>query len=763
MAATRWSTLILLLVLGLAAALPAGAQGFIVKDIRLEGLQRISAGTVFNYLPIKVGERVDTQRTAEAIRALFRTGFFKNVSIERQGDVLIVKLKERPSIANITFKGNSEISTKDLLKALKQVNFAPGRVFNRAVFDQVKQELRRAYFDRGKYAVRIKTTVTPLPRNRVSIAFDISEGRVAKIRAINIVGNKAFSDDTLLGLFKLTTPTWFSWFTKSDQYSKQKLAGDLERLRSFYLDHGYVNFNVNSTQVSITPDKRYVYITINITEGHRYRVSDIKLAGKLVVPPKKLFPLIKVYRGEVFSRKAISQTTEAIGDYLGTLGYLFANVNAIPEIDRKNHTVALTFYVDPGRLTYVRRINFKGNSKTRDAVLRREMRQQEGALIDTAAVKRSKDRLEKLGFFSNVTVQTPPVPGTTDEVDVDYSVTETPSGSLMLGAGYGQTQGFIVQTSIQQNNFLGTGNQFGAAFNNSSVNTEYSLSWFNPYWTIDGVSRGFNAYYRTTNALNANLSNYSTNEVGLGLNFGIPVSEFDTVNFGTMYRNTQFRVLTGASTQVQNFAQENGTSFNNYFLTTSWSHDTRNRFYFPDRGGLTRLSAEVTVPGSSLQYYKLTASHEHYFPITGKYTFGLGGEFGYGNGYGHTKELPLIANFYSGGIRSVAGYKDNTIGPLDSNGLPLGGDVKLEGRAQVIMPLPFAENVNSVRLSTFVDTGAVYGPNQSIDLALLRYSVGAAAVWLSPLGALTISLAAPLNKQPGDQTQVFQFTFGTSF
>ena len=739
------------------------AESFIVQDIRLEGLQRISAGTVFNYLPLKVGDTIDEGRTAEAIRTLFKTGFFKDVRIEREGETLVVFVVERPSIASIEFQGNSDIETEALLESLKQVGFAEGRVFNRSVFDQVEQQLRRSYFGLGKYGVKIETTVTPLERNRVAVRFDISEGIVAKIKQINIVGNTVFDDDDLLDLFKLSTPKWFSFFTKADQYSKQKLAADLESLRSHYLDRGYINFNVDSTQVSITPDKRDVYITVNITEGAQFAISDIKLAGELVLPQEDLFERVTVRRNEIFSRKNVTETSKNLTERLGEEGYAFANVNAIPDIDDESQTVALTFFVDPGKRVYVRRVNFKGNTKTRDEVLRREMRQLEGGWISTKSVERSRVRLDRLGYFEEVNVETPAVPGTTDQVDVDISVVERPSGNLLAGLGFSQSQGIVFQGSLSQENFLGTGNRVGASFNNSDVNRIFSFSFLNPYYTIDGVSRGFHARYEETDAADANISDYTLDQVSAGVSFGVPINEFDTVNLGLTGEHTSFKTGAFASDEVQAFERENGDTFNTFLLTGSWARDSRNRRIFPDSGSFTRTGAEVSVPGGDLTFYKLTARHQHFFSLYKEYVLMLNGEIGYGDGYGDTDTLPLIDNFFAGGIRSVRGFETNTLGPRDSRGEPLGGSVKLEGNAEIILPVPFAPETKSVRLTGFFDVGNVYGPNEDISLGTLRYSTGIGATWLSPFGAMTVSWAVPLNKEPRDETQAFQFTFGTNF
>ena len=764
---------IVLSVFLLCAVVRAGAADtFVVQDIRLEGLQRITAGTVFNYLPIQVGDTVDDTRTAGAVRALFQTGFFRDVRLERDGDTLVVSVVERPSIGSIEFSGNEDLRTEDLMSALEQMGFAQGRVFNRSIFDQVQQELHRTYFAAGKYGARVTGTVTPLERNRVAVRFEISEGVAAKIRQINIVGNAAFDDDELLDEFELETTRFFSFLSRSDRYSKPKLAADLETLRSFYLDKGFINFNVDSTQVSITPDKEDVHITINITEGGRYLVRDIYLQGALIVPEEEMFELVTVVQGEVFSRKDVTETARRIGERLGSEGYSFADVNAVPEIDDTGKTVDLTFYVDPGRRVYVRRINFKGNIKTRDEVLRREMRQMESGWISTEAIERSRVRLNRLGFFESVDVETPAVPGAPDQVDVDFAVTERPSGNLLLGAGYSDSQGTVFDISVTEENVLGTGNRLRASFNTSQVSRDISVSWLNPYWTVDGVSRGIDAYSRRTDAGEANLADYDLDQVGTGMTFGIPVSEFTRVNLGFNVERTEFIVgqLASASDQVREFSEESGRRFITLLVTGAWAEDSRDSRFLPTRGNLTRLSGEIAVPGSKLTYYKLFARHQRLYPLIRDFVFVLEGEIGYGDGFGGTGDLPLTENFFAGGLRSVRGFKANTLGPRETFGdrtntraRPLGGNLKTVGTAEVILPLPFTKDSNTFRITGFVDAGNVYGPKEDFDFDTLRYSTGIAAVWLSPVGPLTMSFAEPLKSQTGDETQRFQLTFGTSF
>ena len=742
----------------------AQADAFVVEDIRLEGLQRITAGTVFNYLPIKVGDTVDGTRTAEALRALFGTGFFRDVQLERDGDTLVVSVVERPSIGSIEFSGNEELKTEDLLSALEQMGFAQGRVFNRSTFDQVKRELHRTYFATGKYAARITGTATPLERNRVAVKFEISEGVVAKIRQINIVGNAAFDDDDLRDDFELDTTGFFSFITRSDRYSKPKLAADLETLRTFYLDQGFINFSIDSTQVSITPDKQDVYITINITEGGRYVVRDVYLQGALIVPDEELFDLITVVQGEEFSRKHVTETARRIGNRLGTEGYSFANVNAVPEIDEAEKRVDLTFFVDPGKRVYVRRVNIKGNAKTRDEVLRREMRQMESGWISTELVERSRVRLNRLGFFESVTVDTPAVAGTSDQVDVDFTVVERPSGNLLLGAGYSDSQGVVFDISVTEENVLGGGNRLRASFNTSKVSRDISVSWLNPYWTVDGVSRGIDVYNRRTDASDANLADYDLDQIGTGATFGIPISEFTRVNLGFNVEQTDFIVGAAPSLEVLRFERESGDRYITLLATGAWAKDSRNSRFLPTRGSLSRLSAEVAVPGSDLTYYKLFARHQRLFPLPDDFAFALEGELGYGDGYGGTGDLPLTENFFAGGLRSVRGFRANTLGPRDfPYNRPLGGNLKVVGSAELILPLPFTKDSNTFRVTTFLDAGNVYGPKEDFDFDMLRYSAGIAAIWLSPVGPLTMSFAKPLEKQEGDVTDGFQLTFGTSF
>ncbi len=748
-------------------------EPFKIQDIRLQGANRIASGTIFNYLPLKIGDVFDDARSGESVRALYKTGFFKDVRLEREGDVLVVFVQERPAIAKIEISGNSDIPTEALVDGLKQTGLEEGQVFNRSLLDRMQQELSRQYFALGKYAVSVDTSVVELDENRVEINVEISEGKTALIKQINVVGNNAFTDKEILKKFKQNTPTMFSFFTKSDQYSKQKMGADLESLRSLYLDNGYINFNIDSTQVSITPDKNDVYITINITEGDQFLVSSVKLAGDLIVDQEELFKLVTIQKGMVFSRKEVTKSSSKISDRIGDEGYAFANVNSVPNINKENKTVEITYFVEPGKRAYVRRVNFTGNTKTRDEVLRREMRQLEGAWISTSKVERSKVRLQRLGYFKDVNVETPAVPGTSDQVDVNFTVEENPSGNLMLGLGFSQSQGIIFNSSVTQDNFLGSGKSISFAFNNSEVNRRFVLGYTNPYWTIDGVSRGFRVAYTKTDAGDANLARYESTNTVLGMNFGIPVSEHNYLRTYFDYESTEMDIGVFSSNELADFVSENDNDYVVLRSTTSFTYDTRNKAILPTKGTQHRISAEVALPGGDLRYYKLDYRAQWFYPLSDRYTLLLKGNVGYGDSYGDTGRLPFFENFYAGGPRTVRGYEENTLGPKDTFGRSLGGDLKFVANAEVILPIPYFEQLDSVRLTGFFDMGNVWGwsinsatnlwVDNEFDMGDLRMAAGISGLWLSPFGALTASFAQPFNDQTGDKTQSFQFTFGTSF
>jgi outer membrane protein insertion porin family len=621
----------------------------------------------------------------------------------------------------------------------------------------------------------VESTVTPLERNRVAVNIDIVEGETATIKRINIVGNKAFDEDDLLDEFKQTSGGWLSWITKDNQYSKQKLSGDLETLRSFYLDRGYLNFRIDSTQVTITPDKQDIYVTINVTEGEVYRIEDIKLAGELVVSPDEYFPLIHLTRGEPFSRKKVVQSNERMVQKLGELGYAFANVNPSTQLDEDKKTVAVTFFVDPGKRVYVRRVNFKGNAKTRDEVLRREFRQMESAWFSGSQVKDSRQRLQRLGFFETVNVETPAVPGSADQVDVDVTVKERDSGSLTAGIGYGQSQGILLNASIVQNNFLGTGKRVALTFNNSDINTIYSLSYTNPYFTPEGISRGFSLLYRSTDFTELTTSQYLTDVVRGGVNFGVPITDTDRINFTLDAESTEIKLGQGVSAQLAAFVLEYGNDYLNFPLGVSWVRDSRDRAIFPTTGGVQRVFGEVTLPGSDLEYWKIGYTHRRYFPLSTTFTVALNLDIGYGEGYGKTSELPFYEHFYAGGVGTVRGFELYSLGPRDSNGDAYGGNLRTVANVELLFPMPGRAFADSVRLAAFLDAGNVFLTSEGgipassgcctngFDAGDLRYSAGVGATWLSPFGALTVSLAQPLNKEDDDETQTFQFQFGQSF
>ena len=769
------------LLLGMLISLSIRAdEDFIVKDIQVRGLQRISLGTVYSYLPVNVGEKFSLDNVSPAIKALFKTGFFKDVSLEREGSTLIVNVVERPSIAKIMFEGNKDLSKDDLTKALDKIGLAEGKIFDRQVLDKVEQELTRQYLSHGKYGLKIKIDVSNLTRNRVGIMIKISEGRVTKIKQINIVGNNAFDEKTLLKQFELNTSNLLSFYTKDDQYSKQKLAGDLETLKSYYLDRGYINFSVESTQVAITPDKKDIYVTINIKEGSVYTLSKVKLAGNLIVTPDQLIKLVGIGPGEIFSRKSATETSKAIQDRLGDEGYAFANVNMVPEINEAERTVEMAFFVDPGKRVYVHRINFSGNAKTRDEVLRREMRQMEASWASSSKIERSKTRLERLGYFESVNVETPPVVGTTDQIDVNYSVVEKSSGNISAGVGFSQVQGIVLNANIVQDNVFGSGKRVNVAFNNSSYITSYQFGYFNPYFTTDGVGQGYNLGYSKRNAGNINIANYSTDITNAGVNFGIPLNEFDQVRLDTDVKHTSLHDSAYSSYEIQSFIADQGNTFNTLGQGASWSHDTLNRAIFPTKGGMQRISGLIMVPGSDLEYYKIGYKHQQYFPLAKDFIFKLMGEVGIGAGYGNTSSLPFFENYFMGGTGSVRGFKNNSLGPRDSNGYPIGGSNKIVVNAEVFFPVPFMSDTKSIRLGTFIDSGSL---NDSFSVTGYRTSAGLSGEWLSPFGALAVSAAYPINlgtysyntynpyngTDPGevvtkeDQTQYFQFNFGQNF
>jgi outer membrane protein insertion porin family len=807
-------------LLGLVAALcismPTLAfQPFMVKDIRVEGLQRTEAGTVFNYLPVKVGDMFDEAQAAEAIRALFDTGFFRDVRIETDHDVLVVVVDERPAIARIDFVGVKDLDIEALRKGLRAVDLAESRAFDRALLDRAEQEIKRQYLARGKFGATVTTTVTPLERNRVGITFNVDEGDVARIRQIKIVGSKAFKESALLDLFEISTPGWFTWYTKRDRYSRQKLAADIERLRSHYLDRGYLDFNIESTQVSITPDKRDIYITISLREGERYTVTDVRYAGTLVLSEDEYLKLTTIRPGEIFSRERLTETTKAITDRLGNEGYAFANVNAAPEVNEQKHEVAFTIYVDPGRKVYVRRINVQGNARTRDEVIRREIRQMESGWYDGAAINRSRDRIDRIGFFDEVTVETPPVAETTDQVDVNFTVKERRTGNLTLGVGYSSAEKAVLQAAISDRNIFGSGKNAVLAVNTSKSARTVSLSLTDPYFTVDGVSLGGDVYYRTYDSTrtSVSVSPYKTTSMGAGLRVGYPIAEDDSISFGLAFDRTRITVFGDSTRQYKDFCEafncddskrtfkydKNGNqeydkngdpkydvygevSVNSVVLSTGWGRDTRNSYLYPTKGTYQRIYGEVAT--ADLRYGRATYQFQHWIPVGRRHALMFNTEFGWAKGY-NKKPLPFYKNFYVGGINSVRGFETYSIGPKDpdDNDNYIGGTRKFVANLEFFFPMPGSGSDQSFRFSTFVDAGSVWGgedfsPSEKRRgfSTYMRYSAGLALTWNAPIGPLKFSLGFPLNRkcenitQPSgkveevcDKTRPFDFLLGATF
>ena len=738
-------------------------EPFVVKDIRVEGVQRTEAGTVFSYLPIKVGDRVDDEKASAAVKALYATGFFRDVRLESENGVLVVIVQERPTISQIDIAGTKEFDKDTLKKALKDIGIAESRIFDRSALERAEQEFKRQYINRGYYAVKVTTTVTPQERNRVAINFTVEEGQPSKIANINIVGASAFPEKTLTNEMQLSTPGWLTWYTKNDQYSKQKLQADLETLRSYYTNRGYLEFAVDSTQVSITPDKQDIYITINITEGPRYTVSDVQLAGELLLPEAELMRLVQVRPGDVYSREKLTQSTKALSDRLGSDGYAFANVNAVPDIDRVKRTAGFTFFIDPGRRVYIRRINISGNSKTRDEVIRRELRQLEGAWYDAARIERSKVRIQRLNFFEDVNIETPAVPGSPDQVDIEVTVTEKSTGNLLAGVGYSSADGIVLSGSISQNNIFGSGNALAFSINSSRVNRAIGLSFTEPYWTTDGVSRTLELYDKNVDPSSLPIAQYSSSTFGGAVGFGVPITETDSINFGGRVEHTKVTLFDQSPPSYFQFVKDFGTSTNSYILTAGWSRDSRDSILFPSRGVLQSLFGELALPIGDLTYYKVNYLIQWFTPMPLNTVLMLRGDFGYGGGL-ENKTLPFFKAYYGGGVGSVRGYETASLGPQDIQGNVIGGREKIIANAELFFPLPGAKaNDQSVRLSVFTDAGMIRDAGLQPELESFRYSAGVGVAWNSPVGPLKLSYAYPLKKKKGDRIQNFQFQVGTIF
>lgn len=770
----RWLLLLLLPALALA-------ETWKVSDIRVQGLQRVSPGSVFSAIPAEAGDVLDATSIQQIARALYRTGFFDDIRLARDGDVLVITVKERPAIDSISVDGNKSIKTEDLLKGLSEQGLAEGEIFKRATLERMELELTRQYMAQGRYGAKIEATERDLPRNRVAISINVTEGSPAGIRHINIVGNEVFSDQELLDNFELSLPGMMSFYSKNDKYAREKLAGDLEKLESYYKDRGYVNFSIESTDVSISPKKDEVYITINIHEGEMYRVGDVDLVGELHdVPPQALRSMIGVRTGEVFSRAAVTATEDRLTKVLGNNGYTFANATGIPE-PQDDGTVNIKFYVDSGKRVYVRRVEFQGNTVTQDEVLRREMRQMEGGWASNAEIDLSKVRLERLGYFKSVDVDTPQVPGTDDQVDVLFSVEEQPSGSISASLGYAESSGLILGANYDESNVAGTGNSLGFGISWSQFQKSLSFHWFDPYFTVDGVSRGYSAYFRKTDYDQANIASYSTDSYGGAVNWGFPITETERLGFGIGFDHTDITAGVFPALEIYEFLYEEGHKFLNFKLTGSWQSSTLNRGLFATAGISQLFQVQLTVPGSDLQFYKMTYNGQMLIPLSNALSLRMKTSLGFGEAYGkNTSTLPFYENFFAGGFGSVRGYDVNSLGPrttpnpldpyTDPYGQPFGGNTLIEGSIELLFPLPFVEDQSSLRPAAFIDAGNVFNTNcpnvsricSDIDLTQLRYSYGVGLSWLSPFGPLTFALSWPVNDGPLDDTKLFSFELGQS-
>jgi outer membrane protein insertion porin family len=756
---------------------------FVIKDIKIEGLQRTEPGTVFNYLPVQVGDTMTDDKSSEAIKSLYRTGFFKDVRIEADQEILLITVQERPSIADIQFSGNKAFQSDKLKDGLKAMGLAEGQIYDKSKLEFAEQEIKKQYLAQGKYTATVKTSASPLERNRIAIRFEIEEGIVSRIKEINVVGNQLFTKSDITSEFQLKTTNWLSWWYKDDQYSKQKLTADLEALKSFYMNRGYLEFSLDSTQVSITPDKEDVYITINISEGPKYKVSDVKLSGDLQqVPETDLQNLIKIKKDDIFSREKITESTKAMNSRLGNDGFAFSNVNAIPEINKEEHTAAFTFFVDPGRKVYVRRIDIEGNARTRDDVVRREFRQVESGWYAADKIERSKVRLNRTQFFSDVNIETPAVPGSTDQVDLKVKVTERNTGSVMLGAGLSSSEGLVGSFNVTQANFLGTGDRVSAQINTGSVNKTYALSVTKPFFTPEGISLSYDLYRKDVNTSSLNLATYSTSSYGAGLRFSVPITEKNSISYGLTLDNTQVsdlksdispqRYLDYCKTENNGQASTSCT-MNSLTASLGWAIDSRDSILFPKKGELRRVNAEIALPGLDMQTYKITLQETWYKDITKDLTFMLNGQFGYANSYGG-KQFPFFKNFYVGGVNTVRGYAQGGIGPVcktgesgcgttTSSNMFLGGNKQILGSAELFLPVPFLKNNDQFRLSAFIDAGNVYGVGESLSLGDLRFSAGMGVLWVSPFGPLKLVYAKPFNNQSTDRTESIQFQMGQQF
>jgi outer membrane protein insertion porin family len=791
----------------------AAENDFIVRDIRVQGLQRISEGAIFNYLPINIGDNLTSERIQEAMRAVYATEFFNDVEFRREGDTLIVAVAERPSIIDFTITGNKDIKTEDLEESLAGVGLRKGRILNRSVLDDVERSLTEEYFSQGKYSASVRADVVERGDNTVEINIKIKEGDRARIRQINIVGNSVFNDDELREIFQLRTPHLLSFIRQDDRYSREALQGDLEAVRSYYMDRGYADFNLDSAQVAISPDKKDIFITVNVVEGARYTVSEVKLAGDLILPESSLTPYVQVRPGQIFSQRLLTSSEELIQLRLGEEGYAFTEVEPVTELDKENRAVSVTFYVDPRNRVYVRRVNFNGADAVNDEVFRREMRQFEGGYLSKSKVDRSRTRLQRLPYIEAVDVDTKPVPGTSDMVDVEFNITEGLPGQFGGGLGYSDSQGILLNGNFVHTNFMGTGNRIQADLNLGKFTKVIGASYTNPYVSLNEVSRTVNAAYRKSTQFTSDSSDLDTTTLSAGINWGYPLSEYQRVNFGFNFQLSELAANTISSSEqalewirnngdqdvscVPNCGDDNGyliftTNYKTVELATGWSFDSRNRSLFATRGAKHSLGFSVTVPGSEVEYLSMNYRYTHYLPFTRYFLFALRANVGYGEALGSTTSIPPYKNFYSGGPNSVRGFGESSLGPLDSLNNPYGGNLLAVGNVELVLPIPVKWQSRS-RFTLFYDIGNVYSTEDSIDwfdaggtagnllpkdfyafdFDTLRQSTGIAAEWLSPMGLFKFSYALPLNEFAGgnfggfrllpDDTEKFQFTIGGAF
>lgn len=795
----RARVLVLLAAVLIATTAAAADKPRTVRDIRVEGLQRISEGTVFNYLPLNIGDQVDEQRVQEALRAVYATGFFKDIEFRWDDGTLVIAVAERPSIESFSISGNKDIKTEDLNESLSKIGLKAGKIFNRSVLDEVEQSLTDQYFGQGKYAARVVTKVEELPDNKVRIAIDIVEGDRARIRQINIVGNQSFDDEEILEEFALKMPNWLSFIRQDDRYSREALQGDLETLRSYYMDQGFADFRIESTQVALSPDKKDIFITVNLAEGDRYKIADVRLAGELILDEQQVNPYVLVKPGQTFSQRVITQSADLIRLRLGEEGYAFATVEPVPELDKAAKTASITLYVEPKNRVYVRRVNFNGAASVNDEVFRREVRQFEGGYLSNSRLERSKVRIQRLPYIEKVEVNTNPVPGTPDLVDVDFDIEEGLPGSFGGGIGYSGSQGFLLNGNFVHTNFAGTGNRIAADVSTGQYRTIYSLSHTDPYTTIDEVSRTVSLAYRDITQYTSGASDFSTETFTASVEYGYPITEYQRVILGLNWQESNLLADSYSSAQAKEWVQENGdsfaeklsggaeiygTNFSSFDLVAGWVYDSRNRALFADRGARHRIILSSTVPGAEVEYYTINYSGAQYVPLGRWFTLAFNVDLGYGDSFGDTTAIVPFKNYFAGGPDTVRGYRENYLGPRDSFGNPYGGNMLVAAQTELILPIPEKWRARS-RLTLFFDVGNVFSsgdvvftaptPNQTVpidydfDMGNLKQSVGISAQWLAPLGLFRFSYGFPLNADDptslsyGDDTEEFQFSIGGAF